>query len=500
MAGATSYDFFGEGLAETGVAPGQAADPNDANKWKRENREDPRDYEATPEQIRANRQISLNAPRTPGNIGGVSGAYNTVSDAGRSAFDYYRDIRDPSSVKNYMNAMGEAVGVSRAGDAAIGKVGDTFQIGTPFNALDRVVDPDKGLGIAGQPTSVTGMTPGTRAAAGVLQGATPGSPGALAGAGVGGVRDALDEAMGGAGEIPLDASGADRGGMGSYAGDFDRMRGLADGARGLGSDVMSGAQMPGGQGAQGQTDVMGKALAFKPTRQTGVMKELGGFKPQAQSGVMGELDSFRQAPQGASEAELLLERAAQGNMSDALSIARSGRARDAGSQARALNVAQAQNAATGVDTARDVGALRAKEAEARRAQDLQALSQKGALASGVDQSKLGALTAKGNLAQGADQSALGALNLGGDLASQLRNANVQERGQTLDFTQGQQQIGAGLEGDVLKTIPQLEQIRHDDEFELTPQQKLVQAKLGGGPEKTTADYVTGLLGDVLGVL
>jgi hypothetical protein len=56
------------------------------------------------------------------------------------------------------------------------------------------------------------------------------------------------------------------------------------------------------------------------------------------------------------------------------------------------------------------------------------------------------------------------------------------------------------ETDALKTIPQMDTIRHQDQFELTPQQKLAAAKLGGAPEKTTADYVTGLLGDVLSAL
>ena len=65
------------------------------------------------------------------------------------------------------------------------------------------------------------------------------------------------------------------------------------------------------------------------------------------------------------------------------------------------------------------------------------------------------------------------------------------------FNLGEDQIGAGMETDALKTIPQFEQVRHDDQFELTPQQKLAAAKMGGAPEKTTADYVTALLGDVL---
>jgi hypothetical protein len=92
------------------------------------------------------------------------------------------------------------------------------------------------------------------------------------------------------------------------------------------------------------------------------------------------------------------------------------------------------------------------------------------------------------------------LGLQGDLASALRSGNVQERGQTLNYAQGQDQLGVQQQGDVLDTIPKLEQIRHSDQFSLTPQQQLEAARMGQGKDKTTADYVTALLGDVLGVL
>lgn len=474
MANANELDFFGEGTAAKPAAapPGAATSTVDRNVWERANKAtQPRDL-LDKNHATANSDPTLSmAAHNAGNIGGAGGAYNAVSDAGRAAFDYYRDIRNPSSVKDFLNSKGEDVGVTRAGDAMLGTVGDTFQVGTPFNMLDRVVDPTTGLGTTADGVggrAVTGATPGTAAAAKLLQGATPDSPGDLLTAGAGGIGKTLNDALGGGSEQTFDASGADRGGMGSYAGDFDRVRGFGDAARGLGADVLSGATLPGGAGAGKQESVMKKALAFKPTAQQGVANELGAFTAQ---------------PEGAaSKAQLLLDEVTQKGMGDALSVARSGRARDAGSVARALNVAQAENAFTGADAARSGALLRAQEAQDFRNQQLQALGQKGQLAQGVDQTKLGAL------------------NLGGDIANQIRSGNVAERGQTLNYSQGQQQIGAGLESDVLKTIPQLEQIRHEDQFDLTPQQKLLQAKLGQGPDKTTADYVTALLGDVLGAI
>ncbi len=510
MANANELDFFGEGTAaKPAVAAPTAAptDPTAKAAWERANRAtQPRDITTTSQASQAVGYDpgAATTAFTGGNIGGASGAYNTVSDAGRDAFDYYRDIRDPSSVKDYVNAMGERTGVSRAGDAAIGTLGDTFQIGTPFNALDRTVDPDKGLGISGQPTAVTGMTPGTRAAAGVLQGATPNTPGALGAAGVGGVGDALDAALAGpGGNIPIDASGADRGGMGSYAADFDRHRGLADSARGLGADVLSGKTAgPNAADAQRQNDVMGQVGAFSPEASARAAKSAANFAagPKAASGVLSDVTAFAQGPEGPSSASLLQDEASQKAMADVLSVSRSGRARDAGSQARAANMAQAEIAGMGVDNARNAALLRNKEANDARAQQLQALGLSGDLAQGLDTTKLGALSLQGDLAKSRDANALQALGIQGDLATQMRGQGISERGQGLDFMQGQQQIGAGLESDVLKTIPQLEQIRHDDQFDLTPQQKLAAAKLGGPPDKTTTDYVVGLLGDVLGVL
>jgi hypothetical protein len=501
---ATQYDFFGgsdEDLGPVGAgstAPGQAADPNDATQWKRDQqKQQPKDLIHT-----SNPSVGA-----LGAGGGATGAYDALSDKGRDAFDYYRDIRDPGNINDYFDAMGERVGVSHAGDAAIGGVSDTLGMGSGFDILDRVVDPNSGLGTnagnGGRP--ITALTPNTAAAAGVLQGATPNSPGGLAAAGVGGVNDALTSLLGGLGgnDIPIDASGADRGGMADYSGDLNRVRGLADGARGLGADVLSGAVAgPNAADAQRQSDALGKVNTFAPKAAESAAKAAKNFAagPKEASGVLADVNAFAKGPAGPSSASLLQDEASQKAMADVLSVSRSGRARDAGSQARAANVAQAEIASMGVDNARNAALLRNKEANDARAQQLQALGLSGDLAQGLDTTKLGALNLQGDLAKSRDSSALQALGLGSDLATQMRGQGISERGQGLDFMQGQQQIGAGLESDVLKTIPQLEQIRHDDQFELTPQQKLAAAKLGGPPDKTTTDYVVGLLGDVLGVL
>lgn len=111
-------------FADDITAPGQASTYTDADiaAFEKRGRTRPQDYVPTAEQTRENRRISEEARaqgafRNTGNIGGAAGAYNTVSDRGRAAFDYYRDIRDPTSVRDFLNAAGEDVGVSRAGEA-----------------------------------------------------------------------------------------------------------------------------------------------------------------------------------------------------------------------------------------------------------------------------------------------------------------------------------------------------------------------------------------------
>jgi hypothetical protein len=493
VANANEMDFFGEGLADQGeAAPGGGTSQADKGAWERANKAaKPRDL--IPGSIG---DQTSGAPLRDGNVWD-----DVFSDKTKDTYNYYRDIRDPNNVTDFFNAMGEDAGVTHAGDALIGDFSDNFRISNPleFNPLDRVTDPNTGLGTTadgqgGQPIGAS-MDPGLRDAM------TPGI-GQMGG-------DALDRvlsAIGGMGgpDVPIDASGADRGGMGlggAYSVQLDAAAQQGANARSLGSDVLSGKVAgPNAADSQRQGDALDRALAFKPQASDRAAKSAANFAagPKAANDVLGKVNAFAQGPEGPSSASLLQDEASQKAMSDVLSVSRSGRARDAGSQARAANVAQGEIAGMGVDNARNAALLRNKEANDARSQQLSALGLSGDLAQGLDSTKLGALSLQGDLAKSRDANNLGALNLGSDIASQMRGAGIQERGQSLDFMQGQEQIGAGLTGDVLKTIPALENIRHQDQFELTPQQKIAAAKLGGAPDKTATDYVTALLGDVLG--
>ncbi len=468
-------DFLGEGTNAMPAAPDApaAADPGAANHA----------YNARLATKTAN--INAQQDRTSGSnfaTGAGSASIDPLSymtDSGKAQMNYMHSLGSPGTVlsgSDLMNQLGEKVGISHAGDAAnpnpfAGGITNPFDFASnPGGAmLGGMMDPNKGLGttvggvggaVGGKP--ITNLSPGTRALAQSMQQSGPG------------IDDALSQAMGGlgGGKDVGDTSGGDRGGMGLNGAYSPELTGAAaQGAQmqAQGQGVLNGTVAPGGAGAPAQQDALSAAMNF----QTG---------PRQASGVVGDVNNFMQQPGGPSAAELQLQRGAQGNMSDALALARSGRARDAGSQARNLNVAQAQNAATGVDTARDTASLRANEKTAAQAQQLQALG------------------LKGNLAQGLDQGTLSALGLQGDLANQIRSGNVAERGQSLGFDQAQNATGAGLTSDVLKTIPQLENIRHQDQFELTPQQKIAAAKIGAVPGKTTADYVTALLGDTLSAI
>lgn len=472
--GAANADFLGEGgVADAAKAPDKTAADNavlarlklrnDATATANANA----GYDRTASQGSTPAQMA--AANAAGNIGGAAGAYNAANDSGKAQYDYMHDLGKNDSFisgRTLLNRMGEDVGVSHVGD--VSNPAD-FSIQNPldFNPTAAAMNPDKGLGTtvgsvggatAGKP--VTNLSTDTRAAANI------GSQGILP-TGAGAVGDALDNVMGGPGEMPFDTSGGDRGGMGDYSGVLGAAQAQSAGARQLGQDVLSGK--------------VGGANPADANRQSQVLGKAGAYAPAAQQGVMGQVNAFTQQPEGPSQAEIQLQQQSGKNMSDALALARSGRARDAGSQARALNVAMAENAQTGAETNQQAALLRANEAATKRQQDLSALGLSGQLASGIDTSKLSAL------------------NLQGDLASQMRSASDTERGQTLGFTQGMEQTGAATTGDVLKTIPQIEQVRHSDQFDLTPQQKLAAAKIGN-PDKTTADYITGLLGDVLSAI
>lgn len=484
-----SSDLIGGTAAAPAAAPPPVApvDPNDKKAWERANQK------SKPKEI-LDKNVGTGAPLDAG-MYADGGTYDNFSDSTKDAYDYYRDIRDPGSVKDYLNSMGEQAGVSHAGDVMVGDLG-TVHNPLDYNPLAPLTDTETGIGttadgMGGQPMAQDNQALQLAGGAPILD-TTANAAG-----------DALDKLMGGLGGPDygkFDTSGADRGGMADHSGDLGRVRGLADSARGLGADVLSGALAPpNASDAQRQSDVMGKVQAFAPDASARAAKSAANFAagPKAANDVLSQVAAFAQGPEGPSKAQLLHDEASQKAMADVLSASRSGRARDAGSQARAANVAQAEIAGMGVDNARNAGLLRADEADKQRQQTLQALGLSGDLAQGLDTTKLGALSLQGDLAKSRDSSALQALGLGSDLASQMRGQGIQERGQGLDFMQGQQQIGAGLEGDVLGTIPALEQVRHKDQFELTPQQQLAAAQMGGAPDKTTLDYILGLGKDLL---
>lgn len=465
-------DFFGDGLEGPAITGTANASPEEAATIQRL-----KDSSQATDTANINAQVDPNAGQASstadaqkafdaGNTGGAAGAYNATDDAGRAQYDYMHDLGKNDIISNpreFINAQGEQAGVSHAGD-----VMTAMDVHSPLDAnpLGAVLDPNTGLGTnagnAGRPVASVAPDAAALATQGVLETTA------------GGVGDALDAVLGGGGgDNPFDTSGADRGGMGlggAYSTQLEGAAAQGANARQLGTDVLAGnVAAPDPAGAARQGDALDRAMGF-----------LDG--PRATSDVMGKVNAFAAGPEGPSKASLLHDEASQKAMADVLSASRSGRARDAGSQARAAHMAQAEIAGMGVDNARNAALLRADEADKARSQTLQALG------------------LSGNLAQGVDANTLTALGMGGDIAGQMRSAGIQERGQGLDFMQGQEQIGAGLTGDILKTIPALENIRHEDQFELTPQQKLAAAKIGGPPDKTTADYVTALLGDVLSAI
>lgn len=462
--GATGGDFFGDGLEgnastnTTGAAPVSTYTPGDIAAKR-----------GLTDDATTNANININSDRNAsqssspeqqaeaaaaGNIGGAAGAYNTGSDEGRAGYDWMHDVtRDPG-----LNAVdwledntlgtvglddfGDAVnGISSAGGAAVDTItgGDGFQ-----GVVDNI--------------NAAGKSAGEGDLAGVINGVT----------GLDIPSMEIPGAGGGDTGPSFDTSGADRGGSArDYTGDLSRVQGKADATRALGRDVLSGnVAGPNAADAARQGDALDQVMGFA-----------GG--PKAANDVMGKVSAFGAQPEGPSKAQLLMDEAQQRAMSDVLSASRSGRARDAGSQARASNVAQAEIAGMGVDNARNAGLLRADEADKFRTQQLSALG------------------LEGNIAQGLDSNTLEALATGGNIAGQMRTAGIGERGQGLNFMQGMEGIGAGMETDALKTIPQFEQVRHGDQFELTPQQQLAAAKMGGPRDPTTTDYIMNLLGDLL---
>ncbi len=472
-----------------------------------------------------------------GNIGGAAGAYNAGNDATRTAEDAthatnggaskdtWSSVVNSTPVKLARSIVDPIYGGTQLAKAVLpGKVTNTIDdIGNAINApvatgLQKIGAPDAVQAIAdplgyGRKTVMGSPSQGSLGITGGVD-LLPGN-GNVAQA-YGNIKNDVNNAAGAASNIgatlnkPLDGSsttfdttGADRGSSKipgiDDAAQINNANALAGNASARGGQVLSGQVAPGGQGAQGQQDALDRLLAFNPTAQQSQLAATQAYNPTAQSGVMGKLDAFTAQPQGPSAAQTQLQQGNQAAMSDALSVARSGRARDAGSQARATQVATAENAGTNVDAARNAATLKASEDQAFRAQQLQALGQQGTLAGGVDQSKLTALGQGNALAAGLDQSKLTALGQSSDVANQIRSGNTTERGQSLGYDTAAQQTGATLTGDALKTIPAIEGVNHSDAFSLTPQQQLAEAQMGHKPA-TTLDTILGLGKDILPLL
>jgi len=409
MAQANQADLLGEGVYDPKAV--KAAAPGVTPQQQRADAAAPVYEQLQAEAAQTGTGNLLNYDRSQGTgapLGGqqpgATGAYDAATPSGKATYDYMHSLGSGTGINDVLNRVGESAGMTHVGDVMdpIGQFAPKNPL--TFNPVAKAADPNTGLGTtlvntpggssAGRP--ITNMTPGTAAA------------GQLAGQGV-------LQTAGNAVKNAFDFSGG-AGGRGSGLYDENYLQGAlgnADATRQLGADVMSGAKnAPDKADAARQQDVLDQAMAFakntdEPTK-----------------------------------AELLLKQAQEQGMGDALSVARSGRARDAGSQARALQTATAENAASGVANARDAALLRQQEAQDFRNQQLSALG------------------------------------LGNNIATGMRGASDTERGQTLNFGLGTQQVGATTTGDVLKTIPQLEQARHADAYELTPSQKLKLSLLG----------------------
>lgn len=181
-------------------------------------------------------------------------------------------------------------------------------------------------------------------------------------------------------------------------------------------------------------------LGYSPAAQQGVLGATQQYAPSAQRDALADLrQQIAASQQGPSQAEQMLGQAADMSAADALSLARSGRG-GPGAQARAMRGAQAQQAATGVDTASSLAQLRAGEEQADLQRQLQAAGLGAQLSGGIDQSVLAGLGQQGALAQGVDQGALQALaQATGVDVSQLQ-AGLQQYG--TDAQMGAAQMGA----------------------------------------------------------
>lgn len=181
--GLDSSEFFlGQGGLEGGAAPA-AAPTVTREQWDRANR---RTQPTTLIDRSAMRGPSSNPEDAArafagGNTGGAAGVGNVSSQRTRDAFQYYRDIRDPGSVADYLSQQGERVGVSRAGDAVNPSSLDIYYSPEAMgrSAVNRVGS-NLGTtadGLGGRPTAQSTATVSSRGGSALDgAGAAPGAP------------------------------------------------------------------------------------------------------------------------------------------------------------------------------------------------------------------------------------------------------------------------------------------------------------------------------------
>lgn len=212
------------------------------------------------------------------------------------------------------------------------------------------------------------------------------------------------------------------------------------------------------RGAVAKVDAFGNSV--RP--QTDVMTRTKAFETMSADELLAELEGFRTKAEGPSKAEILLSQANDDAMSNALSLARSGRG-SVGDQSRQLQTAIGENAATSMDNARNMSLLRAEEEQQFRNQVMQSLGLSGEISGRADSAKLQALGIEGDLARSLDAGTLQALGLSTDLAksmddSSLRKSALQaDLGKSLDDSTLralglETELGLGMDNSLLQAL------------------------------------------------
>jgi hypothetical protein len=193
------------------------------------------------------------------------------------------------------------------------------------------------------------------------------------------------------------------------------------GARGAGPSMvdpgsLSGVQnIAGSLGSAPSVDRGNVGMVQNGAAPGAVAGQLGsmGASNADQQGMLGRVNSFLDAPEGPSVAQAQLQQSQAGNMADLIGAARSGRG-GAGSQAQALRGAISAGSAVMSDTAGQAATLRAQE------QDMLKNRQ------------------------------LNAIGLGGQMATAARGQDISYRGQDLSALQGDQSTALGARGQDLQ--------------------------------------------------